>query len=53
MSYGDQFAISLLADNNIPDLPALAAGVRATFDRYINERASPWRPERDENRGSQ
>jgi diacylglycerol O-acyltransferase / wax synthase len=53
MSYGDQFAISLLADNNIPDLAALAAGVRATFDRYINERASPWRPERDENRGSQ
>jgi diacylglycerol O-acyltransferase / wax synthase len=37
MSYDDQFAISLLADNNIADLPALAAGVRATFEGYINE----------------
>ena len=40
MSYDDQFAISLLADNNIADLPVLAAGVRATFEGYINERRS-------------
>jgi diacylglycerol O-acyltransferase len=31
LSYDGQFAISLLADNNMPDLPVLAAGVRAAF----------------------
>jgi hypothetical protein len=28
LSYDGQFALSLLADNNLPDLPILAAGVR-------------------------
>jgi hypothetical protein len=36
MSYDSQFAVSLLADNNLPDLPILAAGVRAAFESYIN-----------------
>jgi diacylglycerol O-acyltransferase / wax synthase len=36
MSYDGQFAVSLLADNNMPDLPVLAAGVRAALDGYIS-----------------
>jgi hypothetical protein len=28
LAYDGQFALSLLADNNLPDLPILAAGVR-------------------------
>jgi hypothetical protein len=32
LSYDGQFAISLLADNSMPDLPVLAAGVRAAFE---------------------
>ncbi|HEX6758460.1 MAG TPA: wax ester/triacylglycerol synthase domain-containing protein [Propionibacteriaceae bacterium] len=36
MSYDGHFAVSLLADNNMPDLPVLAAGVRTAFESYIN-----------------
>ncbi len=36
LSYDGQFAVSLLADNNMPDLPVLAAGARAAFESYIN-----------------
>jgi len=36
LSYGGQFAVSLLADDSMPDLPVLAAGVRAAFDGYVN-----------------
>jgi diacylglycerol O-acyltransferase / wax synthase len=35
LSYDGQFAVSLLADDNMPDLPVLAAGVRKAFERYI------------------
>jgi diacylglycerol O-acyltransferase / wax synthase len=35
LSYDGRFAISLLADNNMPDLPTLAAGVKAAFDGYL------------------
>jgi diacylglycerol O-acyltransferase / wax synthase len=36
LSYDGQFAVFLLADNNMPDLPVLAAGARAAFESYIN-----------------
>jgi WS/DGAT/MGAT family acyltransferase len=36
LSYDGQFAVSLLADSNMPDLPILAAGARAAFESYIN-----------------
>jgi diacylglycerol O-acyltransferase / wax synthase len=36
LSYDGQFAVSLLADDSMPDLPVLAAGVRAAFDSYLN-----------------
>jgi hypothetical protein len=36
LSYDGQFAVSLLADDSLPDLPVLAAGVRAAFDSYLN-----------------
>jgi hypothetical protein len=36
LSYDGQFAVSLVADNNMPDLPVLAAGARAAFEGYIN-----------------
>jgi hypothetical protein len=35
-SYDGQFAVSLLADDSMPDLPVLAAGVRGAFDSYVN-----------------
>jgi len=35
LSYDGQFAVSLLADDNMPDLPVLAAGVRTAFEDYI------------------
>jgi diacylglycerol O-acyltransferase / wax synthase len=36
LSYDGQFAVSLLADDNMADLPVLAAGVRAAFEGYLN-----------------
>jgi hypothetical protein len=36
LSYDGQFGVSLLVDDNIPDLPVLAAGVRGAFDCYVN-----------------
>jgi diacylglycerol O-acyltransferase len=45
LSYDGQFAVSLLADDSMPDLPVLAAGVRKAFERYITvegfEEAAP------------
>jgi WS/DGAT/MGAT family acyltransferase len=35
LSYDGQFAVSLLADNNLPDLSVLAAGTRTAFDSYV------------------
>jgi len=35
LSYDGQFAVSLLADDSMPDVPVLAAGVRAAFDGYM------------------
>ena len=35
LSYDGQFAVSLLADDNMPDLPVLAAGVRTALEDYI------------------
>jgi diacylglycerol O-acyltransferase len=34
-----QFAVSLLADDSMPDLPVVAAGVRGAFDSYIDAAA--------------
>ena len=36
MSYDAQLAISLLADNNVPDLQVLAADVGAALESYIS-----------------
>jgi diacylglycerol O-acyltransferase / wax synthase len=36
LSYDGQLAVSLLGDDNMPDLPVLAAGVRTAFEDYIN-----------------
>jgi hypothetical protein len=36
MSYDGQFAVSPLADDELPDLPVLAAGVRMAFEDYLN-----------------
>jgi diacylglycerol O-acyltransferase / wax synthase len=36
LSYDGHLAVSLLADNNLPDLPVLAAAVRAQFDDYVS-----------------
>jgi diacylglycerol O-acyltransferase / wax synthase len=36
MSYDGNFAISLLTDNNMRDLPVLTAGVRTELESYIN-----------------
>jgi diacylglycerol O-acyltransferase / wax synthase len=36
MSYDGTFAISVLADNNMRDLPVLAAGIRTAFESYFN-----------------
>jgi diacylglycerol O-acyltransferase len=36
LSYDGQFAVSLLADDSMPDLPVLAAGVRGAFEGYLN-----------------
>ena len=36
LSYDSQFAVSLLADDSMPDMPILAAGVRAAFGGYVN-----------------
>ncbi len=41
MSYDGQFAVSLLVDNNMPDLPVLAVGVRAALDGYISSHKRP------------
>jgi WS/DGAT/MGAT family acyltransferase len=35
LSYDGQFGVSLLADDNMPDLPVLAAGVRAALEGYV------------------
>ncbi|HEX3304216.1 MAG TPA: hypothetical protein VHR64_15115, partial [Thermomicrobiales bacterium] len=35
LSYDGQFAVSLLIDENLSDLPVLAAGVRAAFEGYL------------------
>jgi hypothetical protein len=35
LSYDGQFAVSLLGDNNMVDMPLVAAGVRAAFEGYI------------------
>jgi WS/DGAT/MGAT family acyltransferase len=35
LSYDGQFAVSLLADDNMADLSVLAAGLRATFEDYL------------------
>jgi hypothetical protein len=35
LSYDGQFVVSLLADNSMPDLPVLAAGVGVAFERYV------------------
>jgi diacylglycerol O-acyltransferase / wax synthase len=35
LSYDGQFAVSLLGDNHMVDMPVLAAGVRAAFEGYI------------------
>lgn len=37
LSYDGQFEVSLLADNNMPDLQVLAGGVRVAFESYIKE----------------
>lgn len=38
LSYDGQLAVSLLTDDNIPDLPVLAAGVRTAFHGYLSAR---------------
>jgi hypothetical protein len=35
LSYDGQFGVSLLAEDNMPDLPVLAAGVRAALEGYV------------------
>ncbi len=35
LSYDGQFAVSLLVDDNMPDLPVLTAGVRMAFESFI------------------
>jgi diacylglycerol O-acyltransferase / wax synthase len=39
LSYDGQFAVSLLADDNMPDMPVLAAGVRTAFEGFITRTA--------------
>jgi hypothetical protein len=41
LSYDGQFAVSLLADDNMRDLPVLAAGMRAAFESYIDTDRKP------------
>jgi diacylglycerol O-acyltransferase / wax synthase len=41
LSYDGQFAVSLLADDNMPDMPVLAAGMCAAFEGYINTDHKP------------
>jgi hypothetical protein len=41
LSYDGQFAVSLLADDNMPDLPVLAGGMCAAFDGYLNTDRKP------------
>jgi WS/DGAT/MGAT family acyltransferase len=41
LSYDGQFAVSLLADDNMPDLPVLAAGMRVAFESYITTDRTP------------
>jgi diacylglycerol O-acyltransferase / wax synthase len=36
LSYDGQFAVSLLADDSMPDLPVLAAGAHGAFEGYVN-----------------
>ena len=43
LSYDGRFAVSLLADESMPDMPVLAAGVRAAFDGYVNTGATSTR----------
>ncbi len=40
LSYGGQFAVSLLADDSMPDLPVLAAGARGAFEGYVDARST-------------
>jgi diacylglycerol O-acyltransferase / wax synthase len=42
LSNDGQLAISLLGDNNMVDMPVLAAGVRAAFEGYIKWAAGSW-----------
>jgi diacylglycerol O-acyltransferase / wax synthase len=39
LSYDGQFAVSLLADNNVPDLEVLVAGVRTALEGYLDDAA--------------
>jgi len=43
LSYDGRFAVSLLTDDSMPDMPVLAAGVRAAFDGYVNTGATSTR----------
>jgi hypothetical protein len=42
LSYDGQFAVSLLGDSNMVDMPVLAAGVRAAFEGYLKRAAGSW-----------
>ena len=42
LSYDGQLAVSLLGDNNMVDMPVLAAGVCAAFEGYIKWPAGSW-----------
>ena len=37
LSYDGHFAVSLLGDDSVPDLPVLVGGVRAAFEGYLDE----------------
>jgi hypothetical protein len=41
LSYDGQFAVSLLADDNMPDMPVLAGGMCAAFEGYLNTDRKP------------
>ena len=42
LSYDGQFAVSLLGDNIMVDMPVLTAGVCAAFEGYIKCPAGSW-----------
>jgi hypothetical protein len=39
LSYDGQFAVSVLADDKMPDLPVLAGGLRTAFEGFITRAA--------------